>query len=293
MTASASGLFAEHRPGLLRIGYRMLGSMTEAEDIVQEAYIRWSEVDLTVVRTPAAFLRRIVTHLSLDHLRSARIRREVYSGPWLPEPLFEEEPVEDVTLPLLLALERLSPLERAAFLLHDVFGQQFEDVSASIGRDVAACRQLASRARANIRHERPRFPVARERGLEIASAFFEASTRGSVDALERLLSEDVRLHADGGGKRPSVARVMTGLGEVSRTYAAIMRLRRGASELIRFGFINGLPGFVTREPDGMLQTTALIIDDDQILAVYVMRNPDKLRSLDGTYPSVTNQQFRQ
>src|SRR3546814_2908570 len=134
--------FDAHRPDLLRVAYRMLGSMADAEDMVQEAFIRWAETDEAAVRIPAAFLRRVVTRLCLDHLKSARMRRGTYAGPWLPEPLVEDEPVEDITLPLMLALERLSPLERAAFLLHDVFGESFEDIAAALGRDAAACRQL-------------------------------------------------------------------------------------------------------------------------------------------------------
>ncbi|EJL30929.1 sigma-70 family RNA polymerase sigma factor [Novosphingobium sp. AP12] len=276
----AAASFDAHRTGLLRVAYRMLGSMADAEDVVQEAFIRWAQTDRAAVLVPAAFLRRVVTRLCLDHLKSARVRRESYSGPWLPEPVVEEEPDEDVTLPLMLALERLSPLERAAFLLHDVFGESFEDVAASIGRDAAACRQLASRARTNVRAERVRYRVDREQGLELAAAFFQASRGEGVAQLGALLADGVRMHADGGGKRPAVARVLVGTSEVVRAHAAIARLGHGPSQLIRYGFVNGLPGFVTREPDGVLQTTALLVEDGLIRAIYVMRNPDKLRHLD-------------
>jgi RNA polymerase sigma-70 factor (ECF subfamily) len=266
---------------LLRVAYRMLGSMSEAEDMVQEAYLRWSGADRSDVRVPAAFLRRIVTRLCLDQLKSARVNREDYVGPWLPEPVFEPDPDEDVTLPLMLALERLSPLERAAFLLHDVFGENFEAVADSLGRGAAACRQLAARAREHVRAERKRFPVAREQGMAIAEAFFHASRDGDMDGLRTLLADDVRFHADGGGKRPAVARILAGSDEVARAHGAIFRLHRGFSaELVHYGFVNGLPGFVTREPDGELQTTALLIEDGRILAIYVMRNPDKLRHLE-------------
>ncbi|SLJ99439.1 sigma-70 family RNA polymerase sigma factor [Novosphingobium mathurense] len=281
MTDSAS-TFDLHRPGLLRVAYRMLGSMSDAEDVIQEAYIRWAQAERAAVRVPAAFLRRIVTRLCLDHLKSARVRREAYDGPWLPEPVVEEEPVEDVTLPLMLALERLSPLERAAFLLHDVFGESFEDIAASIDRDAAACRQLASRARTNVRKERARYTVDHEHGLEIASAFFQASQGQGTGHLGALLAEDVRFHADGGGKRPAVARILEGAHVVRRALIAITRLREGRPKLVRYGFVNGLPGFVTREPDGMLQTTALLIEDGLIRAIYVTRNPDKLRHLERT-----------
>lgn len=280
MEATAAAIFDAQRPGLLRVAYRMLGSMSDAEDIVQEAFIRWAQAEQEAVRVPAAFLRRIVTRLCLDHLKSARVRREAYSGPWLPEPVVEDEPVEDVTLPLLLALERLSPLERAAFLLHDVFGESFEDIAVSIGRDPAACRQLAGRARAHVRLERPRYAVDRAHGMEIAAAFFEASRGEGIANLGALLAEDVRFHADGGGKRPAVARVLDGANLVARAHAAIARLRGRPAELVRYAFINGLPGFVTREPDGALQTTALLIGNGLIHAIYVMRNPDKLRKLE-------------
>jgi RNA polymerase sigma-70 factor (ECF subfamily) len=272
--------FDAHRPALLRVAYRMLGSIADAEDVLQEAWLRWAETDKAAVRVPAAFLRRVVTRLCLDHLKSARVRHEDYSGPWLPEPVVEPEPVEDVTLPLMLALERLSPLERAAFLLHDVFGESFEDIAQSLGRDTAACRQLASRAREHVRSERPRFPVDRDHGLEIAAAFFTASRDGKLEQLSALLAKDISLHSDGGGKRPAVGRVLQGLRDVGRAFHTFFRLRQGEPELVRYAFVNGLPGFVTREPDGVLQTTALLIEKEQVKAIYVMRNPDKLRHLE-------------
>lgn len=273
--------FGASRPQLLRVAYRMLGSMADAEDVLQEAWLRWSDADQKAIRVPAAFLRRVVTRLCLDQLKSARVRREEYVGPWLPDPLVEPDAVEDVTLPLMLALERLSPLERAAFLLHDVFGESFDDIAESLGREPAACRQLASRARDHVRAEKPRFPVERSHGLEIAQAFFAASRGGEIGRLGQMLADDVSLYSDGGGKRPAAGRVMIGLGEVTRTFAAIGRLMRGQiGTLVRYAYINGLPGFVTREPDGMLQTTALLIDHEKVKAVYVMRNPDKLQHLE-------------
>ena len=265
----------------MRVAYRMLGSMADAEDVVQEAWLRWADGDRTDIRVPEAFLRRIVTRLCLDQLKSARLRREEYIGPWLPDPVVEPDTVDDVTLPLMLALERLSPLERAAFLLHDVFGESFDDIADSLGRDAAACRQLASRARTHVQAEKPRFPVERSHGLEIAKAFFVASRGGEIGQLGRMLAEDASFYSDGGGKRPAAGRVMRGASEVARAFAAIARLsRQGTGELIRYALVNGLPGFVTREGDGMLQTTALLIDGDRIKAIYVMRNPDKLRHVE-------------
>ena len=278
---SDAAAFDALRPRLMRVAYRMLGSMADAEDVVQEAWLRWADGDRTDIRVPEAFLRRIVTRLCLDQLKSARLRREEYIGPWLPDPVVEPDTVDDVTLPLMLALERLSPLERAAFLLHDVFGESFDDIADSLGRDAAACRQLASRARTHVQAEKPRFPVERSHGLEIARAFFIASRGGEIGQLGRMLAEDASFYSDGGGKRPAAGRVMRGASEVARAFAAIARLsRQGTGELIRYALVNGLPGFVTREADGMLQTTALLIDGDRIKAIYVMRNPDKLRHVE-------------
>lgn len=277
----AAASFGPLRPRLLRVAYRMLGSVVDAEDVVQEAFIRWMRADRTTVHEPEAFLRRTVTRLCLDQLKSARQRRETYVGPWLPEPVVEEaDEEEDVTLPLMLALERLSPLERAAFLLHDVFGLAFEEVAATIGREAAACRQLAARGRAHVREARPRFAVEKQRGLEIAQAFFAASRSGDMTALGAMLADDVSLHSDGGGKRSAAVTAVLGRGPVMRLHRGLsVLLRKYGSILVRTSMINGLPGFVTREADGELQTTALEIEGERIVAIYVMRNPDKLQHL--------------
>lgn len=279
-TEDAAAGFGPLRPKLMRVAYRMLGSVTDAEDVVQEAFIRWMGTDRSQVREPEAFLRRTVTRLCLDQLKSARRQRETYIGPWLPEPIVEEDDLEDVTLPLMLVLERLSPLERAAFLLHDVFGLEFEEVATALDRDPAACRQLAARARAHVRQARPRFKVEKQRGLEIAEAFFTASRSGDMQALGALLTEDVSAHADGGGKRPAAMQPLLGFDAVMKQYEQVaVWLRENGSTLVRVGFINGLPGFITLEADGELQTTALDIEGGKIAAIYVMRNPDKLRHL--------------
>ncbi len=281
MTEDAATVFDPLRPKLIRVAYRMLGSVADAEDVVQEAFLRWLGADRGAVLEPEAYLRRVVTRLSLDVLKSARKRREVYVGPWLPEPIVqavEEEDVDDITLPLMLALDRLSPLERAAFLLHDVFGVSFEEVGETLDRDSAACRQLASRARTHVRAARPRFETPRARGLEIAQAFFAASRSGDMSGLQAMLAEDVALYADGGGVRPAALRTIVGLEDVMKVQTVVAeRLAKvGGSTLIRQGLINGLPGYVTREWDGLIHNTAFLIEDGLISAIYVMRNPEKL-----------------
>lgn len=276
----AAAAFEPLRPKLKRVAYRMLGSVSDAEDIVQEAFIRWMKADRAEVREPEAFLRRTVTRLCLDQLKSARQKRETYIGTWLPDPVVEEEEVEDVTLPLMLVLERLSPLERAAFLLHDVFGQNFDEVAAAIGRDPAAARQLAARARAHVREAKPRFKVEKEHGLELAEAFYTASRSGDMKTLGAMLSADVSVHADGGGKRPAFPKPIFGYDAVMTLWTKLaVIVKHNPSKLVRIATINGLPGFITLEADGEIQTTALDIEDGKIAAIYVTRNPDKLKHL--------------
>ncbi|QDE67350.1 sigma-70 family RNA polymerase sigma factor [Myxococcus xanthus] len=268
------------RPRLLRIAYRMLGIVAEAEDVVQEAYLRWHQTDRTAVRDAEAVLVRTVTRLCLDVLKSARVRREEYVGTWLPEPIVDAVESDDLTLTLMMALERLSPLERAAFLLHDVFGMDFEEVAKAIDRDPAACRQLASRARAHVREARPRFPVSEAKGHELASAFYAASRSGDMGALQALLAQDVVVYSDGGGKVKAALNPIYGQEKTLRLFEGLLRIRGvNYSQLVHEGFIDGLPAFVTLEKDGTLQTTALGIEDGRVVAIYVTRNPDKLRSV--------------
>jgi RNA polymerase sigma-70 factor (ECF subfamily) len=278
----AAASFDPLRPRLTRIAYRMLGSVADAEDVVQEAFIRWLATDRSAVREPAGFLRRVVTRLCLDVLKSAQHRRTTYVGEWLPEPLVETEDdaIEDVTLPLMMALERLSPLERAAFLLHDVFGVEFDEIAETLGREEGTVRQLAVRARSNLRADRPRYELSKRRGLELASAFFTASRNGDMQTLQSMLAQDVVIHSDGGGKRPAALAPIVGFDAVSRVHEGLAKLFKAKkSKLVRYGFINGLPGFVTLEGDDILQTTALEIEDGKVVAIYVMRNPDKLQHL--------------
>lgn len=275
-----TGEFDRLRPRLTRLAYRMLGSVADAEDVVQDAWLRWERAETDTVRDPAAFLVRTVTRLCLDVLKSARVMRETYVGTWLPEPLVDPpaDMADDLTTALMMALERLSPLERAAFLLHDVFDVGFDEVSRTIGRDVAACRQLASRARRNVREERSRFVVPEQRGRALATAFFAATRDGDVDALRALLSEDVVFYADGGGRVPATINPLYGRDRVLRFFGGLAR-KAGCElpVLVRAGSIDGLPGLVSRDGQGRLQTTALGIENDQVVAIFVVRNPDKLR----------------
>lgn len=279
----AAASFDPLRPVLVRVAYRMMGSISDAEDVVQDAFLRWMAADRAGVRHPESFLRRTVTRLCLDQLKSARRRREVYPGEWLPEPVVEtdEHELDDVTLPLMMALERLSPLERAAFILHDVFGVGFEEVAETLGRDVAATRQLATRARSHVREDRPRFDLPKEKGMAIAKAFFKASRSGDMAALSEMLAADVSMHTDGGGKKPATMKPMLGFDEVVKFHGALAHFfEKNGSRFLRFAVINGLPGFVSMEAGETLQTTALDVRDGRIFGIYIMRNPDKLRHVE-------------
>ena len=273
--------FEAHRPRLVRLVYRMLGSMLEAEDIVQDAWLRWRRADRGTVATPGAYLTRIVTRLCLDVLKSARVRRETYIGPWLPEPVVEPEDdamrADNLTLTLMLALERLSPLERAAFLLHDVFDVPLGEVAATLEREPAAVRQLAARARKHVRDGRPRYDVSREEGERIAQAFFAASTKGDIDTLRGLLAANVVILSDGGGKVLAFRNPIIGLDRALRLFAGLSR--KFADKMpndIRPVWIDGLPGYISQGRGDVLQTTALETEDGRITAIYITRNPDKL-----------------
>ena len=285
--AAADPNFSELRPRLVRLAYRMLGSVADAEDVVQDAWLRWLAAEREAVREPEVFLRTIVTRLCLNELKSARRRRETYVGSWLPEPIFdagEDDAVDDITLPLMLALERLSPLQRAAFLLHDVFGMDFAAIAATIGREPATCRKLASRARARIHDARPRFAVGKEQGLEFAAAFFKASRTGDMTALSSMLAEHVVVRADGGGKVATRLAPLVGYDAVLAYHERLASLfRREPSRLVRYAIIDGLPGFVTVEGGEVVQTTALHIELDKVIAIYVTRNPDKLKSVSAVH----------
>ena len=283
MDAALTDAFEANRQRLKRLAYRMLGSVSEAEDAVQDAWIRWQRAGGGVA-DPAAWLVRTTTRLCIDRLRAAKAERAAYKGPWLPEPLIEpltDDPVEraeEVSIAFLLSLERLSPLERAVFLLHDVFDQDYAEVAGTLGRSETAVRQLASRAREHVQDARPRFTVDQDKALKLAAAFAAASATADTKALSELLAEDAILVSDGGGKRTAALRIMVGREDVMGLIRGIV-WRHGdmgikSVEAVR---INGYPGLLVQLADGP-ETFALEPGEDgKIAAVYVMRNPDKLR----------------
>jgi len=282
MSASTE-IFERERPRLKRLAYRMLGSVSEAEDAVQDAWIRWDRAGATA-DNPQAWLVQATTRLCLDRLKSARSRRETYVGPWLPEPLIEEiaedpvERAEDVSVAFLLALERLSPLERAVFLLHDVFDQDYAGIAVTLKRSEPAVRQLAARARTHVQDARPRFTVPQDKATRLAAAFMRAMAAGDMAGLSSLLAEDAVMISDGGGKRPAALRPMIGREDVMSLLKGLAW--RGAwdnyAASARAVTINGLPGAVIDSADGV-QTIAFEADaHGKLAAIYIMRNPDKL-----------------
>ena len=295
MTTDPSVSFEPHRRRLLGLAYRMLGSMAEAEDVVQEAYLRWHDADRANVAEPRAFLITTTTRICLDVLKSARVRREEYVGPWLPDPVTDTaalapdtqtEMAEDLSVALLLALDRLSPLERAAFLLHDVFDYSFTQVASALGRNEAACRQLASRARTRVREARPARAMPTRAGssvdakhAELLSAFITASRSGDIATLTTLLASDARIVTDGGGKVTAALNVIEGAERAAAFLAGVVRKGWTDDTTVRFDTINGLPGLIVSGPHGLMQTNAFEFDGDVVKAIYVVRNPDKLRHL--------------
>ena len=243
--------FETHRRFLVGLAYRMLGSLAEAEDIVQDAFLRWNETDQAAVTHPRAYLARVVSRLCLDKMKSATSRREQYVGTWLPEPVVAAptEPIaDDLSLALLLTLERLSPLERAAFLLHDVFDMDYSAIADTLGRSEAACRQLATRAREHVREDRPRFDTTDETRERLTSAFQTAMTTGDLATISRLLANDAVFYSDGGGKKLAALNPIYGREKILRFLVGIARKRA-------------------------------IPTAEQVVAIYAIRNPDKLRHL--------------
>jgi len=282
---SRSEEFEELRGLLFSIAYRILGSVAEAEDAVQETWLRY-EATPTEPTSTKAFLSAVVTRISIDVLRSARVRREEYVGQWLPEPLLDD-PYEDparsaeladsVSMAALLLLERLSPLERAVFVLRDVFGFGFPEVAAAVGRSEVACRQLAARARRHMDGGRARFEADRKERDELAARFFDALLGGDVDGLRELLAADVQMVGDGGGKAPALAKIVFGADKVARVLALNFPLLTEIDAKVEPRELNGAPGAVLRDSmDRIVGTMTLEVLDGQIQTIRSVVNPDKL-----------------
>jgi RNA polymerase sigma-70 factor (ECF subfamily) len=281
-----AGAFERQRSLLLGIAYRMLGSFADAEDVVQDAFLRWRGQGAAAIENPRAFLATVVTRLCLDRLRSARRRRETYVGSWLPEPIVapfaaddavKTETVIDAPVALMLALERLSPLERAVFILHDLIDLELPAVAAAIGRSDGTCRQLLARGRTHVSEDRRRYPVDPVEGRRVAAAFFQAISTGQVEPLRALLAEAATLTSDGGGKVVASLNVIRGGDRVFRFYEGVAA--KWPREVLAWSgivAINGQPGFVSRDSGGIVQTVTLDVRDGRIAAIYVVRNPDKL-----------------
>jgi RNA polymerase sigma-70 factor (ECF subfamily) len=277
--------FEELRPLLFSIAYRILGSVSDAEDAVQETWLRYAG-SATQPTSPKAFLSAVVTRVSIDVLRSARVRREEYVGQWLPEPLLTD-PYEDpersaeladsVSMAALLLLERLTPLERATFVLREVFGFGFPEIASAVGRSEAACRQLALRARRHMDAGRPRFEADRRERERLAGQFFGALREGNVDGLQELLAADVQLSGDSGGKVPALPKTIIGAEKVARVLASFFPLLVQVDVAMEPREVNGQPGAIFRDRDDkVLFTLALDVVDGQIQAIRSMSNPDKL-----------------
>ncbi|MFJ7190605.1 RNA polymerase sigma-70 factor [Streptomyces bacillaris] len=293
----ATDVFEEHRPVLTGVAYRMLGRITDAEDVVQEAWLRWSSADREEVREPRAYLVRITTRLAVDRLRHLRSRREAYVGPWLPEPLTTQEavgspPVPDaaeravladsVSFAVLVVLESLSPLERAVFVLREAFGFPYAEIAAALDRTEPAVRQLAGRARRHVGERRPRYDVDPAERRDLTERFLAAASGGSIERLTALLAPNVRLVSDAGGKAKAALRTIESADKVGRFLAAVAQ-EVGPDWDMRVAEFNGGPAvacFVGGKPDTFLQ---LEVRDGVIQCIYIVRNPDKLSGLSALF----------
>ena len=282
--------FQTCRSFLEGLAYRMLGSIAEAQDVVQNTYLRWSRADTVKVQSPKAWLTKTCTRIAMDELKSARAQREEYHGPWLPDPYLQDDSkkpddqaqIDDsVSVALMVALEKLSPAERATFLLHDIFCYSFDEVGEILGKSGAACRKLASRARTSIRADRPRFEAKAEDHTRLLESFFSAARSGDLDGLKSLLTESVSLHSDGGGKAIAVPKIISGPHVVATFFtriAATEQRNRNEYRSVSIWF-NGSPGIILYEDGKPVTAFSLQIEDGRIETIYALRNPDKLAGL--------------
>ena len=283
--------FDELRPLAFAVAYRMLGSVSEAEDVVQEGFLRLHRAREggERIQSPRAYLSTVVSRLSLDQLRSMRVRRETYVGEWLPEPLVtstdddparKAEMADSLTLAFLVLLESLSPEQRAAFLLHEVFDEPYDRIAQIIGTSEQNARQLATRARRHVKERRPRFEASREQQEELANRFFAAAEEGDLEGLEELLAHDVVLRGDGGGKAPALKRAIHGRARAARTLTAGLRTLGRLDLILRRERVNGQPGALVIDREGrLIAVISLDVADGQIQGVSAINNPDKLRHL--------------
>ncbi len=279
-------VFASARPLLFSIAYRMLGSVMDAEDLVQDAYLRWEGAPETDVRSPRAYLTTIVTRLAINHLRAARTKRETYVGPWLPEPLVTEdrpdtvELAESLSMAFLVLLERLSPIERAVFLLHEVFDFDYAEIARMVDKSVANCRQLVTRAKKRIGSSPARFEAEPAQARRLTQRFTEASVDGDLDGLLTLLAEDITLWADGGGKAKGAAlNPVRGAASVARFVLGVMSRVVPAGTIVRPADINGQAGFIAYLSGRPMAALILDIQNGRIHTIYAIANPDKLQAL--------------
>ncbi len=279
---------AEHRPKLLGLAYRMLGSRADAEDILQETYIRFAAAEN--VRNSEAFLVTTLTRLCLDQLKSARSRREVYVGPWLPEPVSDVEDLslqsktelaDDLSFALLLALERLKPTERAVFILHDVFGKPYEEIAATLEKQAPACRQIGSRARKALRAAKLSQSVPAETHSRLLQGFVDAVESGDVEGLTSLLKADAVAVSDGGGVKLSALRPIRSADKIARFYVSIAgkQMAAGGQFELRRASINGRPGLLVYIDNQLDLTLSFDVEDERIAMIYSVRNPEKLTAI--------------
>lgn len=277
--------FNQHRPLLFAIAYRMLGTVTDAEDMVQETFLRWQQTAEVTVKSTRTYLSTIITRLCIDHLRSARVQREQYVGPWLPEPLMTQqtddpaaqvELADSLSMAFLVVLERLSPIERAVFLLREVFDYDYEEIAPIVGKSPANCRQILKRSRQHITAQRPRFPVSHQQQEQITARFLEATTQGNLQDLVSLLAQDVTYWSDGGGRVAAALKPLQGAMKVARFLLALRNkwLSTAVTHVVE---INGQPGIMTFVDGCIHSITTLDIVDGYIQSVYTMRNPEKLK----------------
>ena len=276
--------FEEHRPGLQRLAYRMLGTLSDADDVLQEAFLRWTREDRTAVKSARAYLYSIVTRLCIDQRRTIEARKESYTGPWLPEPVVESLPVDpaaraetadSVSLALLVVLESLSPVERAAYLLRRIFDYDYDEIATILGKSEANCRQLVSRAEDHVRQRRPRFDPAPGEAERLTSEFLQACATGNLAGLVQILATDAVLYSDGGGKTLAALAPVRGPDRIARFFLGILRKAHGEL-VVRHVRVNGRPGLLVFEDGKLADVITFDVADSRIMTCFIVRNPDKL-----------------